>query len=645
MIRLQPCSSRRVGGAANDLQLAFEVGQPSVEAVSGHGTGTHLLLQDGDGERSLGIVESRVTLVRDDVRVEAADLAERIVGVALVELLEWVAADQGEVELRRRLVPQTLQLDRLFDQAHVAQVRHDLAVHHHGGPGGGGTPDRAGRQLVEPSVIEFTVHLEPVQRVDDVEDLEAASATFVVEIDPRLDQRAFEHRAVRAGDDGHDRVAGHQRPGESVAQRIFEERVRRVQLDEVLELPIDRYGVRHGVGGDRARGIGIGTDDVGGGDGGSPIEPLAEVAAQRHERVALRRRLDAFGHHVHPQRVRQVDDRGHDGGVFTGATDAGGEQAVDLQLLHREALQVRQARPPGAEVVDAQVHTQRSDLGEHPQDLVDVAHQRRLGDLEPQPAGLEPTGGQCAFHFVGEIGVLQLSDRDVHRQPRGPADASIERHQVGARPDQDATPELHDLPGLLCERDEVVWSDDATLRVLPAGECFEAEDGAGAQIDLALEVDDDLVAFDRPVESELGVDAVRRSHRPGRHLERGHDDAPVAPVHAVAAGTGADRLHQAARSVVVHDPVAHRACRADPCEPLREGPGGYCAIIGVDEIQWIGAHQFCFVGHAEELSCRRGEPPDHARLVVDDDQIGHVFDDGPEPVVVEERMQRRRGRV
>jgi hypothetical protein len=49
--------------------------------------------------------------------------------------------------------------------------------------------------------------------------------------------------------------------------------------------------------------------------------------------------------------------------------------------------------------------------------------------------------------------------------------------------------------GAFGEGDELVGKDEAALRVLPAGEGFEAAEEAGAELDEGLEIGDDFAIF------------------------------------------------------------------------------------------------------------------------------------------------------
>src|SRR5678810_544124 len=70
---------------------------------------------------------------------------------------------------------------------------------------------------------------------------------------------------------------------------------------------------------------------------------LDEVAAAAREEVALALLLHALGDDAHVERVRERDDRRDDRALLAVAGQLGDEAAVDLQLVHREALEIRQA--------------------------------------------------------------------------------------------------------------------------------------------------------------------------------------------------------------------------------------------------------------------------------------------------------------
>ena len=91
---------------------------------------------------------------------------------------------------------------------------------------------------------------------------------------------------------------------------------------------------------------------------------IATVAAQQLELTA---RLDPFGDHLESQAFRQRDDCLRDRSVVRIGGDVLNEGLVDLERLDREALEVKQRRIAGAEVVDRQTDAeaiQRLQLGD-----------------------------------------------------------------------------------------------------------------------------------------------------------------------------------------------------------------------------------------------------------------------------------------
>src|SRR5690242_16474261 len=103
--------------------------------------------------------------------------------------------------------------------------------------------------------------------------------------------------------------------------------------------------------------------------------PLDLVAAVRREQLELLLRLNAFGHHFEPEAVSEADDRERDHRVFGVGRDVADEGIVDLESVDRKALQIRQARIPGAEVVDRDLHARVLQAAQRARGADGVAHQ------------------------------------------------------------------------------------------------------------------------------------------------------------------------------------------------------------------------------------------------------------------------------
>src|SRR5262249_35599927 len=112
--------------------------------------------------------------------------------------------------------------------------------------------------------------------------------------------------------------------------------------------------------------------ELGRGERAAEEVTLAGVTAGAREEVQLRALLDAFGDDLQPEAARKPDHRGSDrraaAARFTlraSRADVGDERLVDLEHVDGQVPQVRQAREPGAEIVDRHAHAERAQLREH----------------------------------------------------------------------------------------------------------------------------------------------------------------------------------------------------------------------------------------------------------------------------------------
>src|SRR5471030_508165 len=63
-------------------------------------------------------------------------------------------------------------------------------------------------------------------------------------------------------------------------------------------------------------------------------------------------RFNAFGQHRHLQRLAEGDDDAHDGRAVALVESVPDEGVVDLELIQRQPVQIRQRRIAGAEIVE-----------------------------------------------------------------------------------------------------------------------------------------------------------------------------------------------------------------------------------------------------------------------------------------------------
>ena len=85
--------------------------------------------------------------------------------------------------------------------------------------------------------------------------------------------------------------------------------------------------------------------------------------------------LDSFGDDGNAEFVGKRDDRAGDRCVSRAQPETGHEEAVDLQRVDGKLPEVRQAGPPGAEVIDGDRHAEIADRVQAPRRLVEVLHE------------------------------------------------------------------------------------------------------------------------------------------------------------------------------------------------------------------------------------------------------------------------------
>ena len=242
--------------------------------------------------------------------------------------------------------------------------------------------------------------------------------------------------------------------------------------------------------------------------------------------------LDPLGDHAQAEVVGEIDGRAHDHQIVVVVGHLEHERLVDLELVQRQALQVRERRVAGAEVVDRQADPEIVQPEQVSPRAVGIVHDRGLGELEGEPGRIDPPFGQQRADGLGQLLVVQAAGREVDR------DADLEARllpvrQLAERGIEAPAGERLDQAGLLGVRDELVGQDRALVRVAPAGERLDAVDRAGQQVELGLELERQLAALDRLAERarERQVPdrvailvAVVELDRPGALLGRIHRD-------------------------------------------------------------------------------------------------------------------------
>jgi hypothetical protein len=251
---------------------------------------------------------------------------------------------------------------------------------------------------------------------------------------------------------------------------------------------------------------------------------------------ALRFRLHALGEHAEIQAAAEHQHRPDDGRIVQILGHPAHEGLIDLQLVQRETLQVRQRGIAGAEVVDRELHAERLEGTQDFDAALDIDHCGAFGDFQLQVLPGKAAVDQYFLDQPGQIAGAELARRNIHRHDeiaQAPLDPVA---GLGARGSQHLFADLHDQSRLFRHRDELAGGNHAPVRMLPADQRFEAGQTAPGDADLRLVMQDQFVALQRTPEAP--------SHL--QHLARALVE--VAGIASVAVAPRAlDRLHRRAR--------------------------------------------------------------------------------------------------
>ena len=92
------------------------------------------------------------------------------------------------------------------------------------------------------------------------------------------------------------------------------------------------------------------------------MESLGVAAAERPQGVDLDAVLDALGDRLHPEMMRELEDRLRERRLVRMPSQLGDERAMHLEDLDRVPLEVAERRVAGAEVVDRQPDSELTEL-------------------------------------------------------------------------------------------------------------------------------------------------------------------------------------------------------------------------------------------------------------------------------------------
>ena len=136
-----------------------------------------------------------------------------------------------------------------------------------------------------------------------------------------------------------------------------------------------------------------------------------------------------------------------------------------------------------------------------------VSHDRGLGDLEDQGAGIDAAFQQRIADVGDELGGFELADREVHREV-DPVAVRAPARGLAARFVQHPAADRDDVAGFLEDRHEDVGVDDAAEGMVPSDQCLGAGDPPATQFEDRLVHEGELTAFQCAAEVHVELHAL-----------------------------------------------------------------------------------------------------------------------------------------
>ena len=236
---------------------------------------------------------------------------------------------------------------------------------------------------------------------------------------------------------------------------------------------------------------------------------LKALAAHADQKLQLLLGFHTFGHHLQPQRTGQRVDGSADLAVVHVHHDVAHKHLVDLQLAHRQALELDERRVAGAKVVNRQRKTRVLQLQRD--GVQRLVQQLRLGDLQHQAGGRDPGTLGHIQQGLGEARLAQLDGGNVDRHHGHlPALGTPLRH-LAAGGLEHPQPDGHDEPALLGQRDELVGRHRLAVH-RPAQQRLGAH-GLALLVELGLVDQRELARLQRVVQAPAQLQPPARDLR------------------------------------------------------------------------------------------------------------------------------------
>src|SRR5262249_18477764 len=202
-----------------------------------------------------------------------------------------------------------------------------------------------------------------------------------------------------------------------------------------------------------------------------------------------------FPRHLHTEAAAEADDGMNDGRGIGRLLDRAHETRIDLELVEWKAPQIKQARIPGAEIVERKAHADAFEPQHREFRALEIAEQGAFGKLELEPVGLEAGLAENALDRFDEIRPPELQRRYIDRDRQARPIAAVE---AGAA--QDVFAKLDNEARMFGDWNKAGRGDFALHRVDPARQRFHANEPLAARIDNRLIDNVQLPIFDRLAE-------------------------------------------------------------------------------------------------------------------------------------------------
>src|SRR5215216_3804908 len=227
------------------------------------------------------------------------------------------------------------------------------------------------------------------------------------------------------------------------------------------------------------------------------VVSLDQVAPDALQVRELRGGLDPLPDNSQAQGVSQAHHRRRGDLLFGVYFQPVDQRAVDLQEIDRQTVEVRKRRIPCPEVVYRELQPQILELPQYGAGGPRVLHDRGLADLQEQTVRSEPGLSQNPRDVPHEIGMPELTGREVdaHRQGRTwtPPFAPPDYLRAGFL--QHREPDGDDQPGLFRDPNELCGRQQTPLRVSPTHQRLDPEHLAALHRDDGLVMDPELLSL------------------------------------------------------------------------------------------------------------------------------------------------------